>query len=207
VYDVPGFKFQNKGLDALGYLTRHWEWTGTTTLQSGLPDTIYAGGLDSTAEGHSYSGRPSIVNASAPMTNIAISGSYPYCWPGEQTAPYYDWATCAPLSSSELSGYHFLIPFGTPGNVGRNTYILPGIIRFNWAINRNIPIPGHETQFLQMRVEMFNPFNHPNRSALPGGLWTTDVNTIMPDNPSHLFDTYWARQGARSFRLSLKYQF
>jgi hypothetical protein len=142
------------------------------------------------------------------MTNVAIDGRYSYCWPGaSQSAAYYDWATCAPLSAGDMSGYHFLIPFGRPGDVGRNSYILPGIIRFNWAINRNIPIPGHESQFVQARVEMFNPFNHPNESALPGGLWTTDVNNVLPDNPYHVFDTYWARQGGRSIRLTLKYQF
>ncbi|ABF43189.1 TonB-dependent receptor [Candidatus Koribacter versatilis Ellin345] len=208
VWDVPGFKSENKALDVLGYISRHWQWTGTTSLQSGLPDTIYVGSLDSTGEGHGYSGRPDVLSSRAPMTNVAISGQYSYCWPGDaQTAPAYDWATCAPISQSDLNGYHWFIPFGRPGNEGRNSYILPGQINFNFGINRNIPIPKHESQFLQLRVEMYNPFNHPNESANPGGFWTTDVNTIAPDNPSHLFDKFWARQGGRSIRLSAKYQF
>jgi outer membrane receptor protein involved in Fe transport len=207
VWAVPGFKSANAGLDTLAYLTRHWEWTGTMSLQSGLPDTIYVGSLDSTGMGHGYSGRPDILNTGAPMTNVAISGMYSYCTGGIGDAVAFDWATCAPLTQSDLSGYHFLIPFGRPGNESRNNYILPGMINLNFGINRNIPIPRHESQFVQLRVEMFNPFNHPNESANPGGLWTTDVNTIMPGNTSHLFDTFWARQGGRSIRLAVKYQF
>lgn len=208
VWDIPGFKSENKALDALGYVTRHWEWTGTTSLQSGLPDTIYESGVDSTGMGHGSSGRPNLLNASAPMTNVAISGMYPYCTGGIGDAVAFDWSTCAPLTTSDLNNYHFIIPFGAPGNVGRNTYILPGQINFNFGINRNIPIPKHESQFVQFRVEMYNPFNHPNESTLPNsGMWSTDVNTIAPGNPSHLFDTYWARQGSRNIKLSAKYQF
>ncbi|ABF43190.1 TonB-dependent receptor [Candidatus Koribacter versatilis Ellin345] len=214
VWDVPGFKAQdNKVLNGLAYLSRHWEWTGTTTLQSGLPDTIYDS-FDSSGRGHSSSGRPDLLNASAPMNAIALPAAWGACAPG---ADYCDLATLNSLSASDLSNYHFLVPFGAPGTVGRNNYILPGQVNFNFGINRNIPIPRHESQVVTLRVEMYNPFNHPNQSALPNqGMWSTNVSDMFLvgqdssgnlNNPSHLFDTYWARQGARNIKLLIKYQF
>ncbi len=51
-------------------------------------------------------------------------------------------------------------PFGTHGNVGRNTIISPGIIQWDAALLKNFRFL--ENKNLQFRFEAFNAANHPN---------------------------------------------
>ncbi|MBL8208176.1 MAG: hypothetical protein JNM09_28340, partial [Blastocatellia bacterium] len=51
-------------------------------------------------------------------------------------------------------------PFGTFGNVGRNTIISPGIIQWDASMLKRFTFA--ENKSLQFRFEAFNAANHPN---------------------------------------------
>ena len=51
-------------------------------------------------------------------------------------------------------------PFGTFGNVGRNTIIGPGIIQWDASLLKSFRFA--ENKNLQFRLEAFNAANHPN---------------------------------------------
>ena len=91
----------------------------------------------------------------------------------------------------------FLVQPG-PGNVGRNTVTTNGRHDWNLGIVRRfkIPVPGLETQQLEFRAEMFNPFNHPNQ-----GIPILDV--LDPDFNNNAI----TRFGGREIRFWLKWRF
>ena len=64
---------------------------------------------------------------------------------------------------------HWVVSPGI-GNVGRNTYINPGMWNFNMGIARHIKMPYSEHHELEFRTELYNVFNHPNRTM--GWTWT-----------------------------------
>ena len=53
-----------------------------------------------------------------------------------------------------------LQPFGTYGNLGRNTLIGPGIFDVDFSTLKNFNFT--ERRYVQLRVESFNVLNHPN---------------------------------------------
>jgi hypothetical protein len=50
---------------------------------------------------------------------------------------------------------------GVHGNVGRNTYYLPGQQNWNLNVMKNFYF-GETHRFFQVRADFFNAFNHPN---------------------------------------------
>ncbi|MBI3694537.1 MAG: TonB-dependent receptor [Acidobacteria bacterium] len=87
-----------------------------------------------------------------------------------------------------------LQPFGTFGNVGRNTLIGPGLISWDFSTLKNFAIrEGHELQF---RFEAFNFPNHPN-----WGNPSTAVNNV---NFGKIRGT---RTNMRELQFGLKYVF
>ena len=65
-----------------------------------------------------------------------------------------------------------LQPFGTFGNVGRNTIITPGLMQWDFSVHKDFRIV--ENHSLQFRFEAFNFPNHPNWANPDTG--TTSVN-------------------------------
>jgi len=73
-----------------------------------------------------------------------------------------------------------LQPAGTFGNLGRNTLIGPGLANVDLAATKNIGI-GRST--VQLRVEAFNVFNHPNFGAPDTLVFSgtgADADKILP---------------------------
>jgi len=60
VYEVPGFSSSNNLLNHIAYLTRGWQWSSTASLQSGLPNTPFVGGIDTNGDGNALNGRPNV---------------------------------------------------------------------------------------------------------------------------------------------------
>jgi hypothetical protein len=114
-----------------------WQVGGILTLQTGLPETITIGSVDQSNTQTGYD-RPNYVSG----TNVNASNQSPGGW---------------------YNGAAFVeAPFGSFGNVGRNTGISPGVFTINAEIHKNFRMPYNEHHQLQFRAEAFNLLNHPN---------------------------------------------
>ncbi|MEJ7607288.1 MAG: hypothetical protein WKF37_13735 [Bryobacteraceae bacterium] len=84
-----------------------------------------------------------------------------------------------------------LQPFGTYGNVGRNTVIGPGIIGFDVSTLKDFAV--HERLRMQFRFEAFNAPNHPN--------WGLPDGTVSSPNFGKICST---RTDMRDLQFGLK---
>jgi Carboxypeptidase regulatory-like domain/TonB-dependent Receptor Plug Domain len=179
-------------------LTDEWQWSGIATIESGTPNTISAG-FDNIGDDHT-NGRPDLANPSAPLNSLGIEGQFSFI--GGAPGTYYDF-TClisgpGPCNPEPLNTFHFVIPDGRPGNVGRNSLFGPGQIYFDTAVQRDFPIHFWklENQMLSFRVDLFNALNHPN-------LFTPSYTM----NDINFNNTAITINGGRQIKLWLKYSF
>ena len=56
----------------------------------------------------------------------------------------------------------FLPPAGFYGNAGRNILLGPGLLKFDFSLMKNFPMPIAEESRLEFRADFFNLFNRPN---------------------------------------------
>jgi hypothetical protein len=171
--------------------TKGWELSGITRFSTGLPVTL-VNNTDSSLLGTSPNG----INNSGVDT--------PYFTPGNlqlnrnprgNSAAINTTLFCVPGISCASS-----IPFGTPDNIPRRFFSGPGQENFDMSLQKEIAL--HPGQTLQLRLEVFNVFNHaqffgpsaidgnigdlinagPNCSTLPGGCGTFGqiVNAMPP---------------------------
>jgi hypothetical protein len=118
-----------------------WQIGTIVTAQTGFPFTV-ASGADLSNAGIATD-RPNATGATVAL-------------PRGQQDPQRFFNTAA----------FVLQPFGSFGNVGRNTVIGPGILNLDFSTLKNIRIrEGHQLEF---RFEVFNMPNHPNW-GLPNG--------------------------------------
>lgn len=114
---------------------------------------------------------------------------YPFsCW--------YNGTT--PCDAAPASTFHFIVPNGVPGDVGRNSLYGPGQVYFDTAIQRDFPVHfwKSENQTISFRADLFNALNHPN-------LFTPSYTMTDP-----LFgNTAVTVSGGREIRFWLKYSF
>jgi hypothetical protein len=112
-----------------------WQLGSIITMSTGFPLTVVSG-RDQSNTGAGFD-RP-LYNAG---TNPNLSNPDPTRWFNPEA--------------------YVLQPFGTFGNVGRNTLISPSIFGMDFSTlkNFNMPVEGHTLQF---RFEAFNLPNHPN---------------------------------------------
>ena len=207
VYDIPMFKPSNTLAKAALYAFKNWSTSGTMALQSGEPQTVFAG-FDSNGD-LTASDRPDLGSASAPIKSYAYEGSTTGV-AGAVAGTYYDgdwWDHQDPsgcpvaLTSNQClvpvspTSVHWLI-VPHAGNVGRNTQIGPGAISTTFSVSRAFPIPGHEKHSLNFKMEMFNPFNHANLGTATYNLQSSDFA-----------DTASTISGHRNIRFWLKYAF
>lgn len=191
IWQAPYFKHNA----FLRVLTDRWQWSGIATIESGTPNTVTAG-FDSIGNGHP-NGRPNLANASEPLNSLGIDGQY-FGHPPGTTYDLNCELTSPSCSAEAISAFHYAIPFGAPGNVGRNSLFGPGQIYFDTAIQRDFPIHFRklENQTLSFRTEMFNAFNHPN--LFTPSYTMTDIN---------FNDTAITIDGGRQIKFWLKYSF
>ncbi len=158
-WDIPvgkGQRYLNHGL--MSYIIGNWQLGGITTLQSGLPFTVYLASC--------------VNNASSCWPDRIASGSQP-----NQT--YSNWynpsafeAPCAvPSVSGVCPGSDYAFRFG---DSGRGLLRTPGTFNFDLSASKNIPIKERIT--VTFRVDAFNAFNHP-QLGVPN-------QNINPKNPA-----------------------
>jgi len=184
---VAGFTYQAPGLhghDALNMLVGGWQLSGITTFQSGFPVNISDSGFTS-----------------------ATCDVFEYydCWDSPiQTAPLQ---TGDPRTNSFGRVKHVLFNgpatfapanpvLGGPAlfGVARNSFHGPGLNNWDMALEKHIYFrPGHESQYLQLRLEAYNLFNHTQfcNTAGPFPCINNDVQSgsfgqVRTVNPSRL---------------------
>lgn len=201
VFDVPGFRSSNDMLDKLAYLTRGWQLSSVASLQSGLPNTPFVGGIDTNGDGNASNGRPNLGNPNAPIGTTAIDGAL--LGPGFTPGSLYDAFSGAPVNASQV---HWLVQPGV-GNVQRNSYYEPGIVTWNMSVARNFHVPGTgEKSMFQVRADAYDVLNHANES---NGLDMNVLDVQDPTNPTGAYfgNPHFARVGARTMRLEAKFTF
>jgi hypothetical protein len=155
---VAGFTYQAPGLhghDLLNMLVGGWQLSGITTFQSGFPVDISDSGFTS-----------------------ATCDEFEYydCWdapkqiaPLKTGNPRTDTFGTAPnvVSHVLFNGPATFAPalptLGGPAlfGVARNSFHGPGLNNWDMAIEKHIYFrPGNERQYLQLRLEGYNVFNH-----------------------------------------------
>jgi hypothetical protein len=203
VYAIPNIKSSNSAWMPLKAMTRDWQISGTYSYQSGAPETIFIGGIDTNSDGNAFNGRPNLGNPSAPFSSIGIDGTiFGVPTPAGQFYEIQNFLECDDVTipcdpAQAADKFHFLVQEGV-GNVGRNTISTNGRNDWTFGLVRHFKMKTSliENQELEFRTELFNPFNHPNQ-----GIPTLDV--LNPDfNNSTI-----TRFGHREIRFWVKYKF
>lgn len=128
-----------------------WRISGVTTIQSGRPLNITVNG-DPAGIGRSGDQRPDLVGD-------------PHLAPGERTA------------SRWFNPAAFAVPAaGTFGNLGRNAILGPGT--HNWDVSLQKLFPVGERTNAELRLDMFNAFNHPSFWAVGTTVGTSSFGQV-----------------------------
>ncbi|MGH9828960.1 MAG: hypothetical protein ACREDR_37560, partial [Blastocatellia bacterium] len=175
-------------------LTDRWQWSSIATVETGTPDTVYDG-FDVNGDGRAND-RPNIGSQSVSINNNGIDGVQLGLTPTPGT--YFaltqtclNTGVCMP---GPASSFHFLIPAGGNGTVGRNSQFGPGQVFWDTSFERRFPIT--ERQSFMFRAEFFNILNHPN-------LYTPTYNLLSPNfnDPGAYIN------GGRTIKFWLRYDF
>jgi hypothetical protein len=127
-----------------------WHISGDTALQTGFPVTISSYGVYNSlwCDRFTYYGCPDVPNVSTSRIQLLN--------PRNASHSYFN---TAPFSAE---------PLGTFGNSGRNFFHGPGFNYTNLEIYKDFPLSKDRHRYLQLRLESYNVFNHPN-FAQPDG--------------------------------------
>ncbi|MGC4053598.1 MAG: hypothetical protein QM757_30790 [Paludibaculum sp.] len=154
-----------------------------------------------------------IVTASTGFPLTVVSGRDQSNTGAGFDRPIYNSGTDANLSNRDPQRWYnpaafVLQPFGTFGNVGRNTLISPSLLGVDFSALKNFRIPGTENHTLQFRFEAFNLPNHPN-----WGNPDTNAGQIQRDSAGNITNagSYGViggtRTNMRNLQFALKYIF
>ncbi|MGH9682219.1 MAG: carboxypeptidase regulatory-like domain-containing protein [Candidatus Acidiferrales bacterium] len=185
-------------------LTDRWQWSSIATLETGTPDTVFDG-FDVNGDGRTND-RPNIGNKSVPLDTNGIDGvqlgltATPGTFFGLTQDCLGNTSLCFP---GPASSFHFLIPAGGNGTVGRNSLYGPGQVFWDTSIERRFPIT--ERQSLMFRAEFFNVLNH-------GNLYTPTYDLLSPNfnDPAAFINSGSSAgdaSGGRSIKFWLRYEF
>jgi hypothetical protein len=194
LYELPVGKGKRLNIDN-GFadaIIGGWQVGGILTLQSGIPQTITIGGGDNSNTQTGYD-RPIATGVSSSLSNATPAGWY-------NRAAFVE------------------APFGSFGNVGRDTATAPGVYTINAELHKNFRMPYKEGHQLQFRAEAFNLLNRPNWGAPNGNILAGAPSPGQPLTAAHQgFGTISGLAGQlngfpalipmRQLQLGLKYTF
>jgi hypothetical protein len=160
LYDTPKVNSNNRFIRGA---LNGWEWAGSYLFQGGQPVTIQSG-VDSNGNGDAAGDR-AILNPSGTEGVGSLVNKVCRSASGATSITANTTAACA---TANTVGYVAVNPnakyiqagAGTVSNVGRNTFNSPHFNVWNMAILNNRKLT--ERFGLQLRIEAFNVFNHPN---------------------------------------------
>jgi hypothetical protein len=104
-----------------------------------------------------------------------------------------------PVTADQVRYVVYDFASGKNGNVGRNSFYLPGTQTWNLGVIKRFRIPFHESQ-VEFRGDFFNAFNHANE-----GLNVTNYGDLL--SPGVFGNPRTTLSGARTIQLWLKYSF
>jgi hypothetical protein len=102
------------------------------------------------------------------------------------------WSGCGTGNDSNVVGYVAMDPtaryvsaqLGAKSTVGRNSFYSPGFGIWNIAVFKNTHFT--ESSYLQLRIEMYNAFNHPNYTVAGGlSVFSTLTGTNALADPAY----------------------
>jgi hypothetical protein len=166
-----GYVINLPAVSALGPALRNWQLSGTALLQDGVPLDIFYYAFDPDNTG--LPNRPNIV----PGVPLTLPRSQ------RNTMEFFNTA-----AFTAPAPYTF-------GDAGRNIVTGPGSIECDVALHRRFPIPDRGA--VELRVEAFNVFNHPNW-GVPGS---------YADFSPPLFGGILATGDPRRFQFAARYGF
>ena len=162
IYDLPFFKNPGIAHTILG----GWQWSGITSIETGLPYSVYnAGGGGGFAPGDNAGVGNGLAPAGSTVDVLSGSTGNPSTSVVGGCGPNGDIACFGPLFANPTQ---FVAPQGlTFGNAGRNTLRNPRQTNFDMGLFKHFPI--HESIGLEFRAEAFNVFNHTEFGYISGG--------------------------------------
>jgi hypothetical protein len=171
LYDLPVGRGRSLNIEnpVLNAIIGGWQAGSIFAYQTGFPITV-------------FSGRDQ-ANTGGGFDRPVATGVDPVLPRGQQTTEHF-FNTAA----------YVMQPFGTFGNVGRNTLIGPRI--FNWDASAHKNFNFTERYYLQFRLESFNAMNHPN--------WNNPNTTTTSPNFGKITGT---RTNMRQLQMALKFVF
>jgi hypothetical protein len=164
IYDVPALSTKLAALNhpVMRLILDHWQVTGITSFMSGAPIAIGSTAGNQTSATGSYA----VQGVSGPTLNRRITGD-------EGWAPR-PILTCNPnLSKGDRTLYAYIdtscFQPALPGSMGMDSALRPvrgpGLNNWDMSIYKRIPL-GSESRYLQLRLEMYNVWNHTQWSFL-----------------------------------------
>ena len=140
VYDLPAGPDKLVNVrGALNQIIGGWQVNSVMTIQGGFPGS----------PNELYRANRSGVNNCCYDRPDAVPGQSPYV-----SNPTPERWFNPDAYEVNREGYY--------GNAGRNSLVGPGLIAIDAAIHKDIHMPYGENHRLQIRIEAFNVFNHPN---------------------------------------------
>ena len=208
VYAVP-FMRDQRGF--VGHLLGGFEFSGVTSLESGVPLTV-VNGQDADSIGGNLdrpdfnpNGQPgvravpAVATATANPCGVAVGSTF-YTNPDAGSA-------CINPASAQYIG--LLAGTGRRGSLGRNTLRTRG--QHNWNVNVLKRIRMDETKFFELRAEFYNVFNHPQygtASISPFSPASTGVPAnVFTSAAGQFLHPEFSDGGGRVIRYQLKFGF
>jgi hypothetical protein len=213
LYDLPSPNWSNRF--ARGAASG-WEWTGSYLFQSGQPVTIQSG-ADSNGN-LDAAGDRAILNAAglqgvgSMVSRVCRNPATGATFVATTTTPCGATATAANQNTvgyvaNTLNARYIQAGAGTIPNLGRNTFNSPYFNVWNMSILKNQKLT--ERFRLQMRVDAYNVFNHPNYTFGNLSVFQVTANALSQNyaninTGSGFLDKTLFDGGSRIVQLGLK---
>lgn len=167
------------------------------SFQTGAPETVYLGGYDQYGDGEVNNDRPSWGNPKAPLNyNSNTITGIGYDNGTGNLVDYFNRST-----GGTVQDFRYIIHpknSGIYGNVTRNTFVYPGRQDWNLSVVKRIHMPYAEGHQFELRLDIFNAFNHPNL-----GVDSLNGNVLSPT----FLDIPSTKRGSRNMAIWAKYSF
>jgi hypothetical protein len=181
------YVWQSPSLRGRGSLIHHlfgdYELGGIVSAASGRPITVLQGTeLSGTGIGND---RGTLISGVSPYS-ATTCGNAVNC---------VSWLNLAAFQPTKVGGVINPAIYGTFGDIGKNVLRLPHTVNWDMQLAKDFLITEHLR--LQLRVEYFNMFNHPNfapESISTGTVNGTDQISSFDKISSNSFGTFRAGQ-------------
>jgi hypothetical protein len=205
VWQLPSLQQSNRWMR---HVLGDWQLGGIVSAATGRPITVLQGTeISGTGIGNDR-GTYCTGNGAAGDTCQPGISAYGDTSCAGVTATCVSWLNAAAFEPTKVAAKNNGVIFGTFGDIGKNALRLPGT--FNWDMQLSKYINFTERWKLQLRLEYFNVFNHPNfapESTSAGTVNTTDqISAFDKLNGNSAFGTFRAGQAAdpRIAQLAVK---